>query len=164
MKLWQFVQRVYFWVDQYTNAALLCFALVMGAVMLLAYSTGHAAPGPSASSGIPEFPVIVNPNETGTHFIEGPAPGSRVFCRAEPENDGIHICQIWLMLSENMGVPASPEAYCYVVGEQEVIHNGVSQTRQNWSCGVERDMLSEERKARGPVNLRERPKSGELSI
>lgn len=160
----EFLKRVYYGIDRYTSAALLCFALVMGVVMLLAYSTGHAAPGSGASGGIPTFPVVVNPNDPGVHFMAGPENGTLVFCEAEPGDDKLHICQIWLMVSEHMGLPASGEAYCYVAGEQEVIHNGVPQTQQNWSCGVQRDQLSEERKARGPANLRERPKSGEFSI
>lgn len=160
----EFLRKAYNWVDQYTNAALVCFALAMGTLMLLATCTSDAATSPTFDGGLPKFDVVVDPSGPGVQFMAGPAPGTLVFCQGESGADGLHICQIWLMVSQDMGVPASGEAYCFVAGEEEVIHNGVPQTRTNWSCGLQRDELSEQRKARGPINLRERPKSSEVSI
>lgn len=160
-----FLKRLYNGINQYTNAALFCLALALGTVILLSKCTSaEAAPGPAGGSA-PAFPIIVNPNTPGIEVMEGPDPGTLVFCEGSPGQDGIHICQIWLIVGQGMALPASPEAYCFVAGEEEVIHNGAPQIRTNWSCGTARDELSEQRKAQGPVNLRKRPsRPGELSI
>ncbi len=159
----EFLRKAYHWIDQYTNAALFCIALAVGTLMLLATCTSDAASGPSG--GVPAFPIIVNPNTPGVEGMQGPEPGTLVFCEGTPGLDGIHICQIWLMVGNGMAVPASPEAYCFVAGEEEVIHNGTPQTRTNWSCGTARDELSEQRKAQGPVNFRKHlSRPGEISI
>lgn len=155
----------YHFVNRYTNAAFLCFALGLGTIMLLATCTADAAAAPETSpGGVPKFDIVVNPSGDDVVFMQGPTPGTLVFCEGAPGADGLHVCQVWLMLSKEMGVPAGGEAYCFVAGEEEVIHNGVSQTRKNWSCSHNREGLSEQRKARGPVNLQMLPRTGEVSI
>lgn len=141
------------------SAALLFF------VALLAVSNTASALSPHRPGGMHQFPTIVDPNGEGVQFMKGPEPNTLVFCEGTPGEDGIHVCQVWLLVSPEYGIPASPEAYCFVAGEEEVIHDGVAQAVSRWSCGLVRDELLEERKAQGPVSLLKHPsRPGEYSI